>query len=218
MRQGLGIAGVVALLGGLGAYNAATGLGGSRVDYAPVQARLDAVPLSLGPFDGTERAIPATQLKIAEARAHLGRVYTERGTGEAVSVMVLAGEPGPLGAHTPEVCFAGAGYAQLGASEARPTACGELWRGRFECPPSAGNAPMEAFWGWSADGRTWSAASNPRLAFTDASAVLKLYLTRLTPAGLSPTSGADKAGGVCERLLALLAPHLSDALAGPAAR
>ena len=148
------------------------------------QARLDAVPMTVGAWAGESVPVPPKHLRIAEAQAHLSRTYTRGRSGPAVSVLVLYGEPGPLGAHTPESCYAGSGFTQLGPAAvhrlARPDTA--LWLATFETPGVPPQAVRVA-WGWGTGAGPWAAATNPRVELAGAGAVYKLYASRAVRPG-----------------------------------
>src|SRR5262245_53408152 len=104
---------VLLALGALGAWNVVNAPRAVE-DAAAVQARMDKLPMTVGPWTGTTVTVPAEELKAAEVAAHLCRNYDTGPTGPAFNVKLLYGRSGPLGAHTPEVCFKGAGFQQLG--------------------------------------------------------------------------------------------------------
>ncbi len=168
------VAAIAVVFGGIGLSGALKPPRGQSADAAEVQARLDAVPATLGEWTATANVVPPKHLQIAEAQAHLSRTYSAAGR-PAVSVMLLYGEPGPLGAHTPETCYAGAGFRQLGAAAARDLAGSAFWYARFETaaqPP----AVLAAHWAWGTGG-DWQASENPRLDFAAYSTIYKLYVS-----------------------------------------
>lgn len=159
-----------------------------------VAAKLDAVPKKIGPWVGVDTGVSANALRVAEAKAHLSRAYTNEATNEAVTVLVLYGEPGDLGAHTPQVCYAGTGFDLCGSAAKRtlPRAdspeADELWTGRFE--KNAGREALEVNWGWGVNGR-WYAAENPRFTFADHRLIFKIYAQRSVRGDPSPPAAAD---------------------------
>lgn len=174
---------VVASFTALGVVNALNALTGQSVAAVETQARLATFPRTLGSWIGTDSPISAKQLQIAEAQAHLSRVYSCDSPQATVSTLLLYGEPGALGAHTPQVCFAGAGYIQIEKESRVTVAPGvEFWTAKFETgalPPST----MQVYWGWGVDG-TWKASDTPRLDFAGHAAIFKLYVSR----AIAPTA------------------------------
>ncbi len=154
---------------------------GANTDVRAAAARLDGVPMKIGEWDGRSMTIDDRQLAIAEAAGCLSRSYVQRRTGTEVSVVVLCGRPGPISLHSPEVCYAGAGFSLSGERETCPlrrdgAPPAELFQAEFV---KAGAAPetLKVFWAWKADG-AWTAATNPRLAFARSTVLYKLYAIR----------------------------------------
>ncbi len=195
---------VVLVFGAVGMRTALKPSIGGGADAVAAQARLDAVPLALGDWAGVPTPVPPKQLRIAEAQAHLSRTYTHAKTGTAVSVLVLYGEPGPLGAHTPETCYAGAGFRQLGSPATYPVGGSELWTTRFETPATP-PAVCRVAWGWGT-GTTWRASASPRVDFAAGRRIYKLYAARTIPAAGPDGTAADPP---TDALLTLLLPALA---------
>ena len=190
------VAVVVAVFAGLGLAGALRPSPGDSDAARADQARFDALPMELGGWRGVATAVPEKHLRIAEADAHLSRAYTKG--AERVALLILAGAPGPLGAHTPETCFAAAGYEPEGAAVRRPLPndFGALWAGNFS-PPASRGASCRVAWGWG-DGRAWAAPDDPRISLGGRNRVYKLYVSR--PSGLA--NGPDPS--VCDFLAAFL--------------
>lgn len=146
---------------------------------------LRGVPPTVGPWAGKDmEPIPEAVLKLAQINGYVQRTYTAPGGGEPVSVLLVCGRGGPISVHTPDICFAGAGYKQV--TEAVPTtveAGGRshtFWAAKFDAPGERAGM-QEVLWGWSADGREWSAPANPRRQFAREKALYKLYVIRQVP-------------------------------------
>lgn len=181
MRGVLTIGGVLAAFAALGLANR-WDVPRTVADAGTIQAKLDSVPMRVGDWEGTPTTIDAGHLRVAEAKAHLSRTYRKGGT--AVNLLVLYGEPGPLGAHTPDVCYRSAGFQQVGRETRRaiPNTDAELWTARFDGPGVPASA-LQISWGWTA-GAKWIAADNPRVAFAGHAGIFKLYLARsVSPSG-----------------------------------
>jgi hypothetical protein len=149
---------------------------------AAVQAKLDALPLNFDGWVGQNAdATPELQrtMAIAEAKAYLSRTYKDQKTGDSVAVMLLYGEPGAMGAHTPSVCYRGSGYREC--SRETLSQFGNdatLWFGGFEGEKSASDT-IAVYWGWGVAGQ-WFASENPRITFADHALIYKLYVQRST--------------------------------------
>jgi hypothetical protein len=145
-------------------------------------ARLEALPMKLGDWEGQANEFDARQLQVAEAAGHVSRRYVHRRTAAEVSLLVLAGRPGPLSVHRPEVCYVGSGFKQVGEAErwegpaASPVQGSTFWASRFT---RSGAAPqtLRVLYAWGPAG-DWVAAKNPRLEFARLPALYKLYVVR----------------------------------------
>jgi hypothetical protein len=145
-------------------------------------ARLESLPLQLGDWQGQPSEIDARQLTVAEAAGHVSRHYVHRRSSAAVSLLVLAGRPGPLAVHQPEVCYVGSGFVPLGKKErwngpADSSVRGSsFWVGRF-ARTGADPQTLRVIHAWGPAG-DWSAADRPRLEFARLPALYKIYVVR----------------------------------------
>jgi len=174
-------------------------------------ARLPAVPLTVGDWDGQEQEMNPRELQIAQAAGALKRTYVNRRNGSVVSLLIVCGRPGPVAVHTPEVCYTGAGFDPVGGavkqavSGARPA---EFWVRKLRKRDAAVPVNLRIFYGWSASG-TWEAADNPRLAFARQPALFKLYVVRELPNADEPVEedpSLDFLGAVLPQLERSLFP------------
>ena len=156
--------------------------------------RLERVPRRMGDWEGEDESISRRELALSGATGCLVRRYTSRRTGEAITVILLCGRPGPVSVHTPDVCYRGLGFEPVGDPK------------RWESPVSVGGSPAEfrtvkfrkeepgrvthlrIFWSWSATGR-WQEHGSPRLTFATQPVLYKLYLVR-------QLAGADEDEGL----------------------
>jgi hypothetical protein len=153
------------------------GKGGQHARLDAIVARLDALPLTLGDWKGQDVATDREQFVQAGCAGWLTRQYVRGPDGAVVSVMLLAGRPGPISVHPPEACYRNLGYAQHAASQRvqPPRLLASLWVATFIPEHSDTLPPLRIFWGWSA-GSGWIAPDHPRVVFASESALLKLYL------------------------------------------
>jgi hypothetical protein len=146
-------------------------------------ARVRRVPLAVGDWRGQPAELSQEEVRGAEADGCLVRRYENARTGEAVTVVLLCGRPGPISVHTPDVCYVSSGYDLLGGVVrlAKPFESGprpaEFCAARFRKPGPAAAENCHVFWAWSAAG-DWSAPANPRIAFAPYPALYKLYVIR----------------------------------------
>jgi hypothetical protein len=180
-------------------------------DARAAATKLAGIPREVGPWVSTEAPMDERTIALAEAVGYVSRAYTHRQTGAEVNVLILCGPAGPLGSHTPDICYAGRGYCQVGREVRKTLALpgggvATYWSARFE-KDGPGEAPLEVCWAWGTDG-DWSASANPRGEFALRSVLYKLYVTRRT------TDPADRATAdpVAEFLTAFL-PEVKKTLA-----
>lgn len=155
---------------------------GASVDAELAAERLHEIPMSFGDWQGQAKE-PLAERETAQAgfRAHCVRVYTNRRTGSAVSILLACGRPGPLSVHTPDVCYRGRGYqnaaapVQCPATAADGTVVGDVWKCQFGKADVATPAQLRVFWTWNSNG-AWKAPTNPRMTFAGATALYKLYV------------------------------------------
>jgi hypothetical protein len=146
---------------------------------ADAAERLALVPLTFGDWEGRELEINEREQRLAQATGSIHRSYRHRMTGATVTFMALCGRSGPLSAHTPEVCYAGAGYEEVGTvSRRQVTGLGgdQFWYRQFQ---KTGPSPLTlgVTYAWTASG-PWEAPDNPRLALARHPVLFKLYVIR----------------------------------------
>jgi Protein of unknown function (DUF3485) len=152
---------------------------GASADLAAAAARCDEVGTTLGDWEAQDVPVDSRQLAVAEVVGHLSRKYTNRVTGQTVTILLLCGRPGPMSVHTPDICYRGSGYTMVGKQENRrceqnPTVAAEFCTARFskqEVVPQ----PLRIFWAWN-DGGPWTAPDNPRWTFAASGYLYKLYV------------------------------------------
>jgi hypothetical protein len=140
------------------------------------------VPLSLGSdWDVEEdRKLSEREGALAEIDGYLSRRYVHRRTGRIVSVLLLCGKPGPMSVHTPEMCYAGAGYDEIGSAKAYTAPTDSSCRFQvhdFRKNNVATPTLLRIFLSWGQRGE-WSVPVNPRLAFAGKPYLYKLYVVR----------------------------------------
>jgi hypothetical protein len=192
--------------------------GGDSEEIRAAAARLEGVPASFGDWTSTDAPLDPKQLRIAEAAGHVSRQYTNRKTGSSVSVLLLCGASGPIGAHTPEICYAGNGYEKSSNPKKLTLALPDqgvatYWSAHF-AKKSAFEPPLRVCWMWGAGGE-WIASENPRGEFALRGALYKLYVVRVEPR-TATTSAASNAPDPIQEFLTDFLPEVKKALAPPA--
>ena len=76
-------------------------------------ASIGLVPETIGDWTGLSQQLDPRVMEIAEIDGYLMRRYVND-RGDAVSVLLVCGRPGPISVHTPDICYAGIGYEPVG--------------------------------------------------------------------------------------------------------
>jgi hypothetical protein len=179
-------------------------------------ACLDRVPAAVGDWQGADEEVNAVDLRSAHIDAFVCRRYVNERTREAVLVLLVCGQPGPIAVHTPDVCYAAAGYKMDGnpvvltlpAAHRGPQAKADVFRAaRLRNPSPVPTGTLRVCWSWFADG-VWQAPDNPRLAFARHGALYKLYVLREQRATERDRADDDTAKAFLQAFL----PKLDEAL------
>ena len=100
--------------------------------------------------------------------------------GAALTLLIVCGRPGPISVHTPDICYAGAGYL-LKEEASRftvPTAPpAQFWVGDFRNVSPVPKPPLRILWSWNG-GSGWLAPDAPRLTFAPRPYLYKAYVVR----------------------------------------
>jgi hypothetical protein len=192
-------------------------------DVAAAAAKLDRVPREFGDWTSTEVPMDGKVLTVAGAAGHVSRAYANRKKNWRLSVLLLCGPTGPIGAHEPRDCYAGNGYDT--GDKPLPRAVGlpggataTYWSGLFEKKAAAApdELPLRVCWAWGADGK-WEASADPRTEYVTRRALYKLYVSRPEPRASTGPTPADrpKAPDAIETFLTAFLPEVNAALAAP---
>lgn len=144
-------------------------------------AGLPRVPAKFGDWVGEDVPYDAEDMVRAGIRGSVYRRFKNVRTGELVSVLLVCGRGGPISVHTPDVCYAGAGYRLMGTAQQREIETSDGHKAAFSSArfgKATGVVPshLEIYWTWSRDGVLWQAPENPRLSLARAPALFKLYV------------------------------------------
>ncbi len=199
----------------LGSAGALNGLRSDRWGLASVvtdaASRLEAIPARVDDWTSQPAEIDPRQLEIGQVVGHLSRRYRHQASGQEVLVLIVCGRSGSIGAHSPDVCYEGAGFQMDDAPVRRvieqPLAPAELFYSAATRPEPR-LQHLALWWGWSADGKRWEAPTNPRVSFAQEPVLFKLYAIR-TIDDPKQTPGKDDP---VVRLLEKLLPQIKNAL------
>src|SRR4051794_29049118 len=155
-------------------------------------ARLDRIPITVGDWTGRALELNREQLRVGRIAGYIHRRYENRRTGATATILVVCGSPGPISVHTPDACYGGIGYEPM-APQARystPTPRpAEFWRLDLRKPPSPEPGYLRVFYAWNAAGGWKAPAGEPRLVFSRAPFLYKLYVIREMRVADEPLEG-----------------------------
>jgi Protein of unknown function (DUF3485) len=145
-------------------------------DLADTAKRLEQLPMTMGAWHGAPVEIesdPKSGLVGLVARR-----YVNAKSGQAVTILLACGRPGPVCTHTPDVCYAGSGFeVEKPQRFTAPTGNAEFWTARFVKEKATSRTHLRIFWSWHGS-ESWKIADNPRLSFAGEKVLYKLYLVR----------------------------------------
>jgi hypothetical protein len=179
----------------------------ARPDPADAAARFDALPLTLGDWQG--EALTVSPRELQGLSGYLARSYVHRQTGEAVTVALMCGRPRLVSVHSPDVCYAGDGYAVADPSKFSPAGLpepAEFWTTDMVRTRAAEQSRLRVFFAWTASG-AWEAPDAARVTYAGTPVLYKLYLLRDLPPGSAPL-----ADDPCLDLFKRLQPELRHCL------
>lgn len=179
---------------------------------ADAAARMGELPLEVGDWSGT--VFDVKKPRAGDVAGTIERRYQNRRNGDAVSVYMVCGRPGPVSIHTPEVCYAASGFIVGTKSKAAVREqAGEFWSADAVKSKAGEETRLRIYWAWN-DGKGWQApAGDPRWTFTTGRhppVLYKLYVLR-------DMQGPARAGkdDPCETFLRAFLPEMDHALFAP---
>jgi hypothetical protein len=168
------------------------------------------LPSKFGPWElEAEQKLSAEVENILESPAYKVGTFVNRQTGDVVGFALLAGPPGPISVHTPDICASSAHY-EIGdrrvATVDGPHDKDEFWRLDLKAR-SVDASPLRVYYAWGA-GKDWQASDNPRVSFATSPLLYKLQIA------FDPSGSASSSDDVGRRFLAdylrAIDPILSD--------
>jgi hypothetical protein len=188
-----------------------TGRWGASERVREAAGRLAGLPSRCGEWEGRDLEVNPRHQAMAEVDGCLLRSYSNVSGGVTLSLLVVCGRPGPIGSHTPDVCYRGAGYDLLTPQHEVSVDSGggmaRFWHADFRQRNTPIPRHLRIFWAWS-DGRAWEAAEHPRLKFGTSPVLYKLYVVRELAVEGEPVE-SDPALAFLRRLLPVLEPAVS---------
>jgi hypothetical protein len=184
------------------------------VSRAPAEAaaRLRQLPVTVGDWQAQE--LPIDSRSPEAISGEMCRRYVNRTNGNAVTVVLLCGLPGPVSIHTPDVCYKAGGFDVGTPLKYTQPAQGQVPAADFLTSDlnknrSTGQVYQRIFWSWNATG-TWRVPGNPRWEFAPEPVLYKLYLVRDMNSPGEPLEDDP-----CLDLMRQLIPQLQQVLFSP---
>jgi hypothetical protein len=141
--------------------------------------RLEGVPREFGDWTSEEAKVEQGQLNAAGVRGYVSRDYVHKKSGAKLNVFLVCGRTHPMAIHSPDQCYAAAGFSQGEMNRRYVQAEGrtaELWGAQFTRDTEVGAQKLEVLWSWAPDDGNWQAPTNPRPHFSNKNALYKLYV------------------------------------------
>jgi hypothetical protein len=167
-------------------------------------ARLATIPMEFGDWTAREIQGDERQLALAGAIGSFSRVYTSESTGAQVNVFFITGAAPDITKHTPDQCYAGAGY-EMADEDMRYTVDSPSGPADYRTAVFVKRAPgklpemLRIFWSWSTDG-AWTAPSQAQITFAYAPAIYKMYAISAVSAERQPAQEGPTVGFLREFL------------------
>lgn len=179
---------------------------------ADASRRLDVVPSLFGKWrlDG-KQTLPKAVIDMLKCAGYTARTYRHEDSGEAVAMILLVGEAGPLVAHTPEVCMASRDLRRVGdpSSFNLPSRGGgshALTELTLQSQSVMGGR-LRVYYAWNRGDR-WEAPKRPRITLGGAPVLYKLQIM----ANLVPGSAGATENDAARQFLKELLPALDRTL------
>jgi Protein of unknown function (DUF3485) len=144
---------------------------------------LENIPKSFGDWVSEEIPKEPEDMSRAGIKGFVSRQYRNTRTQEAVSILLACGRGGPISVHTPEICYAGTGYTQIGAEVNQLVGVDPIRNHNFRVhhfrkPDGVSQSQLEIYLAWSRDGTKWENPANVRISLARLPVLYKLYVVR----------------------------------------
>lgn len=186
---------------------------GARPDELAAASLLEKTPLQVGTWH-SEQSFELAEgvVRMLQCSGDINRLYANSISGQQVNVAVLLGPPGPIAAHTPEICYSSVDYTQQGTRRLVSLEIGgtkhSFWQVMFKRNSVDGEL-LSVFYAWSS-GDEWMAVDEPRWEFADKTFLYKIQLASI----LQPLSNAED-HQPCSDFLTEFVPVVDEYLTSP---
>jgi hypothetical protein len=186
----------------------------TSVDLQDHALLLDKVPMTIEDWEGEEIEVKPGQAGPGVTGC-IQRRYVNRRLGSTVVLALVNGRPGPVGTHTPEVCYGASGYLVGQRSEVQVPLdtkgrSAQFWTSDAERKKATEETKLRLFWAWNG-GQGWVASKDARHEFSRFRYPLlhKLYVLRDISGTEEKSRGQDEP---CLLFLRALLPKLDEVL------
>jgi hypothetical protein len=159
----------------------------SNVTAEDFGKRFSNVPMTVGPWVGSEMKAEKATLEMAGAVSHVSRRYVNAETNQSVDLWLIVGHARDICRHTPDICYPSQGYAQIGTRvkhRIEPTGDSEhpatFFTAKFRNESAAGGHIERVFWAWNGNepGKDqWEAPEYQKQFYGNNRALYKMYFT-----------------------------------------
>lgn len=173
--------------------------------------RLEKVPSVFGDWEGEDNEPDERQLAVAKLAGVVQRTYTNRLTGQQVSLFLVCGRARNVAVHTPDKCYPAAGFKMSVEGQQRypveyDSHRGEFYIARFSKDTPDGSAHLRVFWSWNGSG-DWVAPFWAKVALARHRRLFKMYAISVLPQPNAPV-GEDPAVEFLQEFMAEIQPIL----------
>lgn len=195
--SGLVVLVVASLAGDQVCRRLATGGDSEHLMQGAVSA-VDQLPDAFGPWQVVEkRPLEPGVVEMLQCRGHQSRVYRNEDTGETASLVLLVGPPGPLVAHTPEVCYGSSAFRIVEAAQPETLRAGSAHEDKFDRAvfqsTAVGGELQIVYYAWRRLDGAWRAPRNPRMELGGGAVLYKLQVAAAKSA--EPLDGDEERRG-----------------------
>jgi hypothetical protein len=158
----------------------------SSVSAEDFGQRFELVPRKVGPWVGEDKEETQEVLEMAGAVRHVSRTYVNSETNARVDLWLVVGHSRDICRHTPDICYPGHGFSQLGSRlKQRIDVPGEppatFFTAKFRDESALGGQQVQrVFWAWNGneEGKdVWDAPEYQKQYYGNNTALYKMYFT-----------------------------------------
>jgi hypothetical protein len=152
-------------------------------DLVVAAERVKSVPHKLGDWEGEFTGLSEDEKRIGGIQDGITGRFVHRTRKTEVQFLLVCGHPRAIALHTPESCYAGSGFSQVGdptRQSVKPEGGGpeaSLQVGMFEREQAGIPEVLRIMWTFSPDG-VWGSPDSPRSAFSGQRYLYKMYVVR----------------------------------------